>query len=99
MGKTEALALFLDELRQALNGTGVKLSLLVTEELLQNGADETTGQDLAALLPLVDAVYVETADPAAAQALLAQYTGEAKPPVLVPITAQAVEGNWCLTAG
>ena len=99
MGKTEALALFLDDLRQALNGTGVKLSLLVTESLLQNGADETTGQDLAALLPLVDAVYVETADPAAAQALLAQYTGEAKPPVLVPITAQAAEGNWCLTAG
>ena len=99
MGKTEALTLLLQQLRDALEPYGTRLSLLVTEELLQTGADEESGQSLAAMLPLVDAVYVATADPAAAQARLAAFAAGGAVPALVPLTAAAVEGNWCVQAG
>lgn len=98
MGKSEALALFLTELREALSDYDVKLSLLVTERLLQTGADEASGQDLAVLLPLVDAVYAPVSDVDEARALLERYAGEGRSPALVPITAEAGEGDWCLTA-
>ena len=65
MSKSEALALFLTELRAALEPYGTKLSILLTEELILAGSDEESGQDLAALVPLVDAVYAKTGDPAA----------------------------------
>ena len=99
MGKTEALTLLLQQLRDALEPYSTRLSLLVTEELLQTGADEESGQSLAAMLPLVDAVYVATADPAAAQARLAAFAAGGAVPALVPLTAAAVEGNWCVQAG
>ena len=99
MGTTEALTLLLQQLRDALEPYGTRLSLLVTEELLQTGADEESGQSLAAMLPLVDAVYVATADPAAAQARLAAFAAGGAVPALVPLTAAAVEGNWCVQAG
>ncbi len=99
MGKTEALTLFLTELRAALEPYGTKLSLLLTEELIQSGSNAESGQDLAALLPLVDAVYAKVSDPAAVQELLKGYAGEADPPLLVPIVQEPQEGNWCLAAG
>ena len=99
IGKTEALALFLTELRTALEPYGTKLSLLIDEELLQSGTNETSGMDLTALAPLVDAVYAPAADPAAAEALLQGYVGEAQMPEFVPMVSEAREGDWCLTAG
>lgn len=98
LGKSEALVMLLEQLRSALAPYGTRLSLLVTEELLQTGSNADSGQDLAVLLPLVDAVYVPTADPAAAQALLSAAAPGGTAPALVPITASAVEGNWCLAA-
>ena len=99
MGKAEALALLLTQLREALEPYGTRLSLLLPEALLQSGGDAESGQDLAVLLPLVDAVYVETADPAGVQALLTAAAGEGSVPELVPMLAAAGEGNWCVAGG
>lgn len=99
MGKAEAVALLLTQLREALEPYGTRLSLLLPEALLQSGGDVESGQDLALLLPLVDAVYVETADPAGVQALLTAAAGEGTPPELVPMLAAAGEGNWCVAGG
>lgn len=99
IGKSEALVQLLEQLRSALEPYGTRLSLLVTEDLLQTGSNADSGQDLAALLPLVDAVYVPTADPASAQALLSAAAAGGTAPALVPITAAAVEGSWCIAAG
>lgn len=98
MGKTEALVLFLTELRAALEPFGTKLSLLLTEELIQSGSNAESGQDLTALLPLVDAVYAKVSDAAAAQELLRGYVGEAEPPMLIPLVQEPQEGSWCLSA-
>lgn len=97
MGKTEALALFLTELRTALEPYGTKISLLVSEELLQAGSDAESGQDLTVLLPLVDAVYAEVSDAAGTMVLLQQYAGENGVPEFVPLVRQAGAGAWCLT--
>lgn len=96
MGKTEALVLFLTELRTALEPYGTKLSLLLSEEQVQAGSDAESGVDLPTLLPLVDAVYVETADIGSVTALLQGYVGEAEPPELVPVLQEPREGAWCL---
>lgn len=98
MTKPQALALFLTELREALEPYGTRISLLLTPEQLAAGSDETSGMDLPVLLPLVDAVYVAADDPAAAQAQLTALAGE-DAPALVPLTAAAGEGNWCIGAG
>ena len=45
-----------EALREALEPYGTRLSLLLPEALLQSGGDAESGQDLAVLLPLVDAV-------------------------------------------
>lgn len=99
MGKTEALAQFLTELREALSPYDVKLSLLVEGRLLTPEGDsayaETTGQDLSQLLPLVDAVYAQVTDQAQAEDVLAAAAGENTPPVLVAMAGEpADEGNW-----
>ena len=99
MGKSEALVLFLTELRAALEPYGTKISLLLTEELIQAGSDETSGQDLAALAPLVDAVYAKVSDPAAARERLAAAAGEAGAPAFVPLVEAPAEGDWCQAAG
>ena len=83
MTRGEALVLLLGQMREALEPYGTRLSLLVTEKLLQAGGDEATGEDLAALLPMVDAVYVDTADPAAAKARLTELAGESAPALVV----------------
>ena len=54
---------------------------------------ETTGLDLTQLLPLVDAVYTETADLEAAQAALEALAGEGEAPALVSLTAAPAEGS------
>lgn len=98
MGKTQALTLFLTELREALAPYDIRLGLLLEEETLlaEDGGDlaETTGQDLKALLPLVDAVYAPVSDPAAAESAIAAAAGE-NAPAFVPVTDQAApEGDW-----
>ncbi len=97
--KSQALVQFLQELRTALADYGTKLSLLVTEDLLRAGSNGVSGQNMAALLPLVDALYVPTEDATAVRTLLVQLAGEGDVPALVPVTAQAGQGNWCLTEG
>ena len=99
MSKSEALALFLTELRAALEPYGTKLSILLTEELILAGSDEESGQDLAALVPLVDAVYAKTGDPAAVRERLAAAAGEGGAPVFVPLVEAPGEGDWCQAAG
>ena len=98
MAKPDALALFLTELREALEPYGTRISLLLSQELLAAGKDEASGEDLAALLPLVDAVYVATGDIPGTQALLTAIAGE-EAPALVPLTAAPTAGNWCVSAG
>ena len=97
MEKTEALTLFLTELRTALEPYGTRISLLVSEELLQAGGNEESGEDLTALLPLVDAVYAEVSDAAGTIVLLQQYAGDNAVPDFVPLVRQAGAGAWCLT--
>lgn len=95
MGKTEALTLFLTELKAALEPYGIRLSLLLGEDLISAGSNAESGQDLAALLPLVDAVYTVTGDPAGTQAILDAAAG-GEGPELVPMTTGAQEGQWCI---
>lgn len=99
MGKTEALELFLRELRVALvpYNSQIRISLLLDEALIYAGGNETSGVDLAVLLPYVDAVYAKVGDLAAAQELLGQYMEE--PVRLVPIVTEGTEGDvWYLPA-
>jgi len=95
IGKTEALALFLTELRAALEPYGTKISLLLTEELITAGSDETSGQDLAALVPLVDAVYAKVSDPAAAAERIKAAAGEGGDTAFIPLVDAPAEGDWC----
>ena len=100
MDKTRALELLLTELRQVLEPYGTRLTLVLDGRLLDNNAREAyitaSGVKPDVLLPLVDAVYVQTDDPAAAQSALAALMGEQALP-LVPICGEAVEGdNWYL---
>lgn len=98
MAKPDALALFLTELRTALEPYGTEIALLIDERALDAAANaeyvQNSGQDLTRLAPLVDAVYVNTADVAAAESALAAVVGEEPPPVLIPIAAAASTGNW-----
>lgn len=99
MAKPDALALFLTELKMALEPYGTGVALLADERALDAAANaeyvQNSGQDLARLASLVDAVYVNTADAAAAEAALAAAVGEEEPPVLVPVAAAAAPaGNW-----
>ena len=56
--------------------------------------------DLAALLPLVDGVYVQAADPEAVRAALAAPPEAERWPELVLITAEpGGADNWCVPAG
>ena len=96
-GGRSPLSCFLTELRAALEPYGTKVSLLVDGRLLTAEGDpayaETTGLDLTELLPLVDAVYTETADLEAAQAALEALAGEGEAPALVSLTAAPAEGS------
>ncbi len=100
MEKKDALALVLSDLRTALEPYGTKLSLLLTEEQILEGTSEESGVDLAALLPLVDGVYVQASDPEAVRAALAAPPGAEKWPELVLISPEPGDAeNWCIPAG
>ncbi|MDE7243792.1 MAG: putative glycoside hydrolase [Oscillospiraceae bacterium] len=96
MGKTDALALFLTELRAALEPYGVRLSLLVPGALLNAGSNADSGQDLAALAPLVDTIYADVSDAAAAQAVVDEAVGTSGQVDFVPLTSAPVDGEWCI---
>ena len=94
LSKSDALVLFLQELRAALSSYEIEISLLLPEEVLFNGGDEISGQDLSKLLPMVDAVYAAVEDPASVRSVLAMYGGD-EVPDFVPMAEQpAAEGNW-----
>lgn len=97
LGKTEALTLFLTELREALEPYGVRVSLALDESLLLAGSGADSGQNLAAFIPFMDAVYAAMADPAAVQLQLEAAAGENPCPALVPVVSAALAaGDWCL---
>lgn len=99
MEKPDALALFLNELRSELEPYGVRISLLLTEAELTGIADNTdkTGVVAAQLLPLVDAVYVETADLTAAETAVSQLLGGETIPTIIPIVPdETATGGWYL---
>lgn len=99
MEKTEALALFLDELRQELEPYGVRVSLLLDEAEILGTADDSdvTGFAAQRLLPLVDCVYAVTADREAAELGMSALLGGEAVPVLIPIVAdETAVGGWYL---
>ena len=100
MEKKDALALALADLRAALEPYGAKLSLLLTEDQILEDTSADSGVDLAALLPLVDGVYVQAVDPEAVRAALAAPPEAERWPELVLITAEpGGAGSWCVPAG
>ena len=101
MGKTDALALFLNELRSALEPYGVRISLLLEENTVRGLAENTsdTGFIPQQLLPLVDAVYVSTADAETVRQEMTILLGEENVPVLVPLVSEATEAaGWYLVS-
>ena len=58
--KEENLAEFLRAVRSALNGLDVRLALELPTEVIRQGKNEISGQDLRILAPLVDCVYAQT---------------------------------------
>lgn len=100
MSKTDALVLFLNELKAALEPYGVRLSLLLSDEEIRGLADNIsdTGFIPQEILPLVDAVYVSTPDEEVSRREMEIILGGADVPELVPIVGEAAaEGGWYLT--
>ena len=62
MTQEEALALLADNLREALRDTETRLSLMMDESTVLDGANEKTGQSLAVLAPRFDRIYVPTTE-------------------------------------
>ena len=76
--RTESLTLFLTEARAALaDYPGVTLSVAVTDTLLLDGEDETSGQSLSGFAALADAIYAlcEGGDYDDAKAAVAEAAG------------------------
>lgn len=99
MEKTDALALFLDELRNALEPYGVRVSLLLDEEVIRGLAEDTehTGLIPEKVLPLVDAVYVAAPDAEAAYQEMKTLLNGQEVPVLVPIVSEvSADAGWYL---
>ena len=102
VGKEEALELFLQELRLALEPYDVKVTLLLDGRLL-SGEDQTayrsaSGQDLQRLLPYADAVYARVEDVDAARRVLAEGTDGMEDFELIPILTEAIsDGNWYIS--
>ena len=96
MTKEEALALLADDLREALRDTDTRLSLMMDEKTVLDGANATTGQSLAVLAPRFDRIYVPTTEEniPALRAALEPY-GAALVPVL---DAALSEGPYLLSA-
>ena len=99
MEKSDALVLFLDELRNALEPYGVRLSLVLTDEVVRGLSEDTEDTGLVAqkILPLVDAVYVSTGDVETARREMKILLGGKDVPALVPIVSEATEeSGWYL---
>ena len=101
--KTEALKNLLLEIRETVQPYGTGLTMVLDARLLDETTREdyirSSGVDPSVLLPLVDAVYVETEDLTGAESALAALVGEQMPAV-VPMTNQGVDGErWYLTEG
>ena len=99
MEKTDALVLFLNELRRELEPYGVRISLLLNEAELTGTAENAnkTGINAAQILPLVDAVYVATADLAVAEDAVTLLLGTQTIPTIIPIVAdETAPGGWYL---
>lgn len=98
ISKTEALVSFLQEMRTRLTPYGVHLSLLLDARALtvDEAYTAASGVDLAQMAPLVDALYVETADAATVDAILNQrLDGDTSRPEVVAVTPLPLEtGNW-----
>ena len=66
--RRQAILAFLDTVNEALEDTGVTLSVSLPAELLETGADDEAGWDLSGIAERVDRIYVDAADQAAADA-------------------------------
>lgn len=99
MDKKDALILFLDELKNALEPYGVRLSL-VLEESVVRGIDENTadtGFEASEILKLVDAVYVATENADEVRFEMKGLLQDESVPTLIPIVSEpAAEGGWYL---
>lgn len=99
MNKTDALVLFLDELRNALEPYGVRISLMMEEDTVRGLTENTsdTGVIPQEILPMVDAVYVATADAETVRQEMKTLLGEETVPALVPVVSEATEEpGWYL---
>lgn len=99
MEKSDALLLFLEELKDALEPYGVRLSLLLEENVVLGLAEDTadSGFDARTILPMVDAVYVATADAETVRSGMNTFLEGMDAPVLIPIVTEATaEAGWCL---
>ena len=94
MTQQEALALLASNLREAISEYGAKLSVVMDEQTVLAGGNETTGQDVPSLARVFDRIYVPTTEenvPALREAL-APYGAE-----LVPILETApAEGGYLI---
>ena len=91
---------FLAEVRLALEGYDVTLSVELPETAVLNGAEETSGASLAQFAPHVDRLYaVTTSDRTTALSALAA-AAEGTPDFVAELSAYdpEVKGSWLLTA-
>lgn len=94
------LGAFLAEVRLALEGYDVTLSVELPETAVLNGAEETSGASLAQFAPHVDRLYaVTTSDRTTALSALAA-AAEGTPDFVAELSAYdpEVKGSWLLTA-
>ena len=95
--REENLVDFLQAVRTALEGQNVRLSLELPAEVIRQGSDTVTGQDLRMLAPLVDCIYAETT--AADAAELAELVKAAAPDtefVAVVTNAEGITTDYLL---
>ena len=94
------LGAFLAEVRLALEGYDVTLSVELPETAVLNGAEETSGASLAQFAPHVDRLYaVTTSDRTTALSALSA-AAEGTPDFVAELSAYdpEVKGSWLLTA-
>lgn len=93
----ENLVALVQTVRAALEGYPVKLSLELPAEVILNGEDEISGQNLSRLAPLVDCIYARTTAAEAAQ--LAELVKAAAPDTgfVAEVTdAEGIATDWLL---
>lgn len=88
--KAAQLELFFTELSRVLEEKKVRLGLVLPEDALLAGGNETAGWELSRLLEHVDRVYVRTADSQRAEQALRAFSDTA-----MLVCLDAAEGNRC----